>query len=106
MEFQVARLVAALGLTEKTQVLAAGKSLRGLARIFLEKDCSLAEINPLVRTRDGRILAIDAKMNFDDSGLFRHADIHAMFDPSEENDSELRAKRAELKLRAARGDFE
>jgi succinyl-CoA synthetase beta subunit len=105
LDFQVLRLVGALGLTEKSQVQSASQALRGLARIFLSKDCSLAEINPLVRTRDGRILAIDAKMNFDDSGLFRHPDVQAMFDPSEENESELRAKRADLSYIALDGNI-
>ncbi len=104
-EFQVGKLIGALGLTDKEQVKAAGKVLRGLARIFLEKDCSLAEINPLVRTPPGQILAIDAKMNFDDSGLFRHADLQAMHDPSEENEAELRAKKADLSYIALEGNI-
>ena len=103
--FQVAKLIDALGLVDKEQVKAAGLVLRGLARIFLEKDCSLAEINPLVRTPSGQILAIDAKMNFDDSALFRHADIQAMHDPTEENSAELRAKAADLTYIALEGNI-
>ena len=103
--FQVAKLIGALGLTDKEQAKAAGKVLRGLARIFLEKDCSLAEINPLIRTPDGRILAIDAKMNFDDSATFRHRDLLGMHDPSEENEAELRAQKADLTYIALDGNI-
>ncbi|MCK4660857.1 MAG: ADP-forming succinate--CoA ligase subunit beta [Phycisphaerae bacterium] len=103
--FQVAKLIDALGLTDKEQAKAAGKVLRGLAKIFLEKDCSLAEINPLVRTPGGEILAIDAKMNFDDSAIFRHTDLQEMHDPSDENEAELRAKKADLTYIALDGNI-
>lgn len=76
-----------------------------LARLFLEKDCTLAEINPLVRTPGGRILAIDAKFNFDDNALFRHEDVAALFDPSEENPAELRAKEFDLNYIALNGNI-
>jgi len=94
--FQVAKLVAALGLTDKEQVKAAGRVIRGLTKVFHDYDCALAEINPLIRTPDGRILAIDAKMNFDDNAVFRHKRLQGMFDPSEENPNELRAKEFSL----------
>jgi len=58
--------------------------LGGLYRLFIEKDAALAEINPLVVTKDGRLLVLDAKLNFDDSALFRHPDIAALRDPDEE----------------------
>ncbi len=58
---------------------------------FMAKDASLAEINPLVVTADGRVLALDAKMNFDDNGLFRHKDIAALRDKDEEDPSEVEA---------------
>src|SRR5439155_26905288 len=58
--------------------------MAGLYRLFVEKDCSLAEINPLVVTKDNRILAVDAKINFDDNALYRHPDILAMPDQNEE----------------------
>jgi len=64
----------------------------GLYRLFKEKDCSLAEINPLALTRDGRLLAIDAKVNIDDNALFRHPEIVAMRDPSQEDPLEVEAK--------------
>ena len=103
--FQVGRLIGALGLTDKEQAKAAARVLRSLAKIFLGKDCSLAEINPLVRTKSGDILAIDAKMNFDDSALFRHGDVQEMHDPSEENEAELRAQKADLTYIALDGNI-
>jgi succinyl-CoA synthetase beta subunit len=64
----------------------------GLYKLFVEKDCSLAEINPLVVTKDGRLLALDAKVNFDDNALFRHNDIVALRDVAEEDPLEVRAQ--------------
>lgn len=65
----------------------------GLYRAFIQTDASLAEINPLVTTADGRLLALDAKMNFDDNALFRHPDIMAMRDLHEEDPLEVEAER-------------
>jgi succinyl-CoA synthetase beta subunit len=73
--------------------------------VFYKCDCSLAEINPLVRTPSGEVLAIDAKMNFDDNALFRHARLEEMFDPSEENPMELRAKEHNLSYIALEGNI-
>ncbi len=92
LNFQAAQLVSALGFTEKDQAKAAEKIIRGLVEVFYKYDCSLAEINPLVRTKSGEVIAIDAKMNFDDNALFRHKRLQEMFDPAEENPMELRAK--------------
>ncbi len=89
--FQTTQLVAALGFTDKAQAKAAGRVIRGLVSVFYKYDCALAEINPLVRTKAGEVLAIDAKMNFDDNAVFRHKKLQEMFDPSEENEMELRA---------------
>ncbi len=63
-----------------------------LYNLFMEKDCSLAEINPLVLTGDGEVLALDGKLNFDDNALFRRPDIQKMQDRSEEDELELEAK--------------
>ncbi len=63
-----------------------------LYRLFKAKDCSLAEINPLVTATDGRLLALDAKVNIDDSALFRHPEIVALRDPSQEDALEVEAK--------------
>ncbi len=67
------------------------KLMTGLYDAFLAKDGSLAEINQLVVTKDGRVLALDAKMNFDDNGLFRHPEIEALRDKDEEDPSEVEA---------------
>ncbi len=68
--------------------------ISSLYRVFMEKDCSLAEINPLVLTSDGNIVALDAKINFDDNALFRHRDIAGLRDRDEEDPLELEASDA------------
>jgi len=66
--------------------------MSALYRCFIEKDCSLVEVNPLVVTAAGRLLALDAKVSFDDNALFRHDDIAAMRDPDEEDPLEVQAQ--------------
>jgi succinyl-CoA synthetase beta subunit len=90
-DFQARRMAFKLGLEGKA-VFEAAKIMKSTFKAFVEKDCSLAEINPLVVTGDGSVIALDAKMNFDDNGLFRHADIREMRDESEEDEAELEAK--------------
>ena len=68
--------------------------ISSLYRVFIEKDCSLAEINPLVLTSDGNVVALDAKINFDDNALFRHRDIAGLRDRNEEDPLELEASDA------------
>ena len=80
----------ALGLTGDL-MKPATQLMTGLYNAFIAKDASLAEINPLVVTSDGRVLALDAKMNFDDNGLFRHPEIEALRDKDEEDPSEVEA---------------
>jgi succinyl-CoA synthetase beta subunit len=80
----------ALGLTGDQQKQAI-KMMTGLYDALVAKDASLAEINPLVVTSDGRVLALDAKMNFDDNALFRHPEIEALRDKDEEDPSEVEA---------------
>jgi len=80
----------ALGLTGDA-MKSATKLMTGLYDAFLASDASLAEINPLVVTKDGRVLALDAKMNIDDNALFRHKDIEALRDKDEEDPSEVEA---------------
>ncbi len=70
--------------------------LKGLYRAFLETDASLAEINPLIVTGDGRVIALDAKLNFDSNALFRHPDIVAMRDLDEEDPAEVEASKFDL----------
>ncbi|HDL90360.1 MAG TPA: ADP-forming succinate--CoA ligase subunit beta [Thermodesulforhabdus norvegica] len=67
-----------------------------LYRLFIDYDCSLVEINPLIVTSDHKLIALDAKINFDDNGLFRHKDILAYRDPDEEDPLELEAAKYNL----------
>ncbi len=89
--FEGRQLAFALGLTGDL-LRPAVALMADLYRFFVEKDCSLAEINPLVVTQDNRILALDAKLNFDDNAAFRHADILALRDKDEEDPLEVRAQ--------------
>jgi succinyl-CoA synthetase beta subunit len=93
--FQARRLAYDLGFTAE-QAPRAEALLIALARVFLDKDCGLAEINPVVVTPKGDVIALDAKMTFDDNALFRHPDIEALRDEAEEDPAELRAARAGL----------
>ena len=93
--YQARRLGFALGL-DKGQVRALGKLMDGLTRCYIEMDCSLLEINPLVVTSDGRVLALDSKINFDDSALYRHPELEEWRDLAEENEAELEAKQYHL----------
>jgi len=70
--------------------------MSGLYRLFTEKDLSLVEINPLVITGDGSLLALDAKVNLDDNALFRHKDLEELRDPSQEDPAEHRAQQFDL----------
>jgi succinyl-CoA synthetase beta subunit len=90
--FQARALAFGLGLTGD-QFKAGVSLILNLFRAYLEKDCSLAEVNPLVVTRDGRVLALDAKLNFDDSALFRRKEIVALRDINEETPLEVEASR-------------
>jgi len=74
----------------------AGDLVSRLYRLFVEKDCSLAEINPLAITGDGRVLAVDAKLAFEDDALFRHPELRDLDDPTQEDEFELRARKARL----------
>jgi succinyl-CoA synthetase beta subunit len=93
--FQARRLAYELGFPAE-QAPKAETLMAALVRVFLDKDCSLAEVNPVVVTPKGDVLALDAKMTFDDNALFRHPDIEKYRDESEENPAELRAARAGL----------
>ncbi len=80
------------------------KLMTCLYNAFIGKDCSLAEINPLVVTKQNDVIALDAKLNFDDSGLFRHPDIEALRDESEEDPKERAAAKAALSYVNLGGD--
>ena len=90
--FQARRLAFRLGLTGPVALKAAGIMVAG-ARAFRDLDASLVEINPLVVTRDGGVLALDAKVTLDDSALFRHAGHAALRDPAEEDPLEVEASK-------------
>jgi succinyl-CoA synthetase beta subunit len=96
------RLVRGIGMPEKLRA-AASECMSALARAFCELDCSLAEINPLVTTRNGQILALDAKLNLDDNALFRHPDLREMRDKHEEDPREVAASEHELNYIALDG---
>jgi len=90
-DFQARQIAFALGLKEKKQLRSAVKFLRGLYNAYINYDCSLAEINPLVVTGGGDVLCLDAKLNFDDNAMYRHKDVQAMRDLDEEDPSEVEA---------------
>jgi succinyl-CoA synthetase beta subunit len=93
--FQVRRVGFLLELSA-AQMKQLGQILRALYRLFMDKDLSLLELNPLVSTTAGDLLALDAKINLDDNALFRHPDLAALFDPSQEDEKETRAKQFDL----------
>lgn len=93
--FQVLRFCYALGLDAKAfrQMSAI---VTGLYRLFVDKDCSHVEINPLVLTREDILVALDGKINFDDNALFRHQDVSLLRDPAQEDPLEVEASRQNL----------
>jgi succinyl-CoA synthetase beta subunit len=93
--YEIRKIIAALGF-DKDQGKQFGKLLKSLYQLFVECDCSMVEINPLVTTPDGRVLALDAKFGFDDNALFRHPDIVAMRDTEEEDPREVAASEHDL----------
>ncbi len=93
--FQGRRLATRIGLPNEN-IAAFAKMASSVARMFLDEDCSMAEINPLVRTKQGDLLALDAKIEFDDNAMFRHANNLELRDEHEEDAMELRASKAEL----------
>jgi succinyl-CoA synthetase beta subunit len=91
--FHARRVVYGLKLEGKKQLDSGMKLLSAMWKAFNDADCSMVEINPLVVTGAGDVMALDAKVNFDDNGLFRHADIEALRDPDEEDPAEHEAGR-------------
>ena len=102
--FQARRIAFALGMEGK-QVGSAVKLLQSLYQAFNKLDASMIEINPLVVTGAGDVMALDAKMNFDDNALFRHPDIEALRDVTEENPVEREAEEAGLNYVALDGEI-
>jgi succinyl-CoA synthetase beta subunit len=93
--YQVRKLCAKLELTGPS-VRSADKFMKALCKLFVALDCSLVEINPLVVTKTGDLLALDAKISFDDNALFRHPQLAELRDTAEEDPNELRAGKAGL----------
>ncbi len=100
--FQARKLAFGLGI-DKALVGKAVKFMTALYNAFVASDCSMAEINPLVVTKAGDIIALDAKMSFDDNALFRHKDIEGMRDLDEEDPKEVAASRFNLNYVALDG---
>ena len=89
----------------KESINKAAKFLISLYNVFIEKDCSIVEINPLVTTGEGEVLALDAKINFDDNALFRHKDIQELRDLEEEDPKAIEASKYDLSYIALDGDI-
>jgi succinyl-CoA synthetase beta subunit len=102
--YQARRIGFALGLP-KEQMGKGVAFFTALARAFVECDCALAEINPLVVTKSGDLLALDAKIGFDDNALFRHPDLRALKDPAEEDPRETEAAKYDLSYIALDGNI-
>ena len=103
-DYQGRQLAFALGLKGKA-VRQANHFFKALYTLFSEKDCSLLEINPLVLTGDGQIVALDGKINFDDNAMFRQKEIAELRDESEEDPAELEAKKHHLSYVNLSGDI-
>jgi succinyl-CoA synthetase beta subunit len=102
-DFQARRLAYGLGLAGE-QFKQGVALLRNLFALYRAKDCSLVEINPLVVTKDGRVLALDAKLNFDDNALFRHPEIAKLRDVNEEDPLDVEASKYGLNYIKLDGD--
>ncbi len=103
-DFQGRKLAYSLGLPQEV-VRQAVSLMRGLYRAFIERDASLAEINPLVLTQTGDLLALDAKMAFDDNALFRHPELQGLRDLDEEDPREVEASKFDLSYIALSGNI-
>jgi succinyl-CoA synthetase beta subunit len=103
-DFQARKVCKALGLSGPTAKKGV-TFLKNFVKLFIAKDASLAEVNPLIITESGDVLALDCKLNFDDNAVFRHPDVEAMRDESEEDPAELRASRTGLSYVSLEGDI-
>jgi len=102
--YQVRELAFGLGIT-KDQFKDFSKVVTGLYAFFIEKDASLVEINPLIITTDNRVVVLDAKIGLDDSAMFRHPDLAAMRDPSQEDEKENIAHEHDFNYVSLDGDI-
>jgi succinyl-CoA synthetase beta subunit len=103
-DYVVRRIGYGLGF-DADRVKKLGVVLQGLYRLFVERDASLAEINPLVVTKGGELFALDAKLNFDDNALYRHSAVAEMRDPDEEDPRERAANEIDLAYVGLDGDI-
>ena len=101
---EAAQVARQIGMPDES-IAGAVTVLQGLYRAFVEKDAMLAEINPLVLTADGRVLALDAKFNFDSNALYRHPEIVAYRDLDEEDPAEIEASKFDLSYISLDGDI-
>ncbi len=101
--YQARKIARALAL-DAAQAKKLDDFLSALYRLYIEKDCSLVEINPLVVTKQGDLFALDGKLNFDDNALYRHPDVAALRDPEEEDPRERAAKEIDLAYVGLDGD--
>lgn len=103
-DYQIRQLIYALGFNP-TEAKYAAKLIRSLFTLFWETDASLVEINPLITTSDDHVLALDAKVSFDDNALFRHPEIVALRDLAEEDSKEVEASKYNLSYIALDGNI-
>jgi len=102
--FQARRIAFNINIPNKL-VNQAVKFMMGLYNVYIERDCSIAEINPLVVTGDGNVMALDAKLNFDDNALYRQKDVLDMRDFEEEDEKEIKASKYDLSYIALDGNI-
>jgi succinyl-CoA synthetase beta subunit len=103
MPFQTRRLARVLGL-DSSAARPASQVMNALYRIFTENDCSLVEINPLIITDSGQVVALDAKLDLEDDSLFRHPDLHQLRDRSQEDALEAEAADQDIAYVNLEGD--
>jgi succinyl-CoA synthetase beta subunit len=103
-DFQVRELIFKLGLTG-TEAKNAGKLIRNLYNCFWDTDAAMVEVNPLITTPEGEVLALDAKVSFDDNALYRHPEIVALRDLNEEDPKEIEASKHALNYIALDGNI-
>jgi succinyl-CoA synthetase beta subunit len=103
-QYQARRLAFGIGIPAAS-VPAAVRVMTALSKLFLEMDCSIAEINPLILTQDGRVMALDGKMNFDSNALYRHPNVATYRDLGEEDPREVEASKFGLSYIALDGNI-
>lgn len=102
---QLERLANAMGFTEEDTCEQAKKVMNNLYKIFMERDCTLVEVNPLGETHNGVVLCVDAKFNFDDNAEFRQQEMFKLRDPSQEDAREVQAEHVGLNYIGLDGDI-